>query len=76
MASVKLRKVGDSTVLTVPKTIKPRFSNYEAFSGRDGAIVFLPKEPNPFTDENFIRTHLDSLTEESTTKAELINHEF
>ncbi|MFC6164979.1 hypothetical protein ACFP3T_09890 [Lactiplantibacillus dongliensis] len=43
MKSVKARKVGSSTVLTVPKEIKALYTDYDVFAGTDGAIVYLPK---------------------------------
>jgi len=76
MTTVKLKKIGNTTVLTIPKTIKPRFDSYEVFSGRDGAIVFLPEKTNPFTNEKFITSHSDSLIKKATTKTELIDGDF
>lgn len=46
--TVKLRKVGNSRVLTVPKNIPISGSEFDVFSGRNGSIVFMPKEENPF----------------------------
>jgi hypothetical protein len=46
--TVKIRKVGTSNVLTVPKNIKVTSKEYEVYEGRDGAITFLPVTENPF----------------------------
>ncbi|TSO25371.1 antitoxin of toxin-antitoxin stability system [Lactobacillus sp. LL6] len=47
--AVKIRKVGNSQVLTVPKSISVASgTEYEVFAGRNGAITFLPIESNPF----------------------------
>lgn len=46
---IKIRKVGNSRVLTVPKNIKTNSNNeYEVYAGRNGAITYLPVEKNPF----------------------------
>lgn len=46
--TVKIRKVGSSNVLTVPKSIKVTSKEYEVYKGREGAITFLPVTKNPF----------------------------
>lgn len=47
--SVKLRKVGSSKVLTVPNEIDAKLNTeYDVFKGRDGSIIFTPKQRNPF----------------------------
>lgn len=56
--SVKIRRVGTSDVLTVPKSIKQRSEEYEVYQDRDGAIVYLPKRKNPFEDKKFVESHL------------------
>lgn len=55
--SVKIRKVGSSNVLTVPKSIKASDQEYNVYSGRNGAIVYLPKRKNPFEDPEFVKQH-------------------
>lgn len=55
--SVKIRKVGTPKVLTVPAAIGEVGTEYEVFSGREGAIVYLPAKQNPFKDQEFIRQH-------------------
>ncbi|WP_125713584.1 antitoxin of toxin-antitoxin stability system [Companilactobacillus kedongensis] len=76
MKSVKLRKVGSSKVLTVPKEIKTKYENFDVFSGRDGAIVFLPKSNNPFTDPAFIKKNKGALSDEDFIKTDVLNSEF
>ncbi|MGM9907835.1 AbrB/MazE/SpoVT family DNA-binding domain-containing protein [Limosilactobacillus sp.] len=56
--TVKIRKVGTSNVLTVPKSIKNPQKEYEVYEGRDGAIVYLPKKKNPFEDPEYVKSHL------------------
>lgn len=46
--SIKIRKVGTSNVLTVPKNIKTTSSEYEVYKGRNGVITYIPVTPNPF----------------------------
>ncbi|MDN6710940.1 MAG: hypothetical protein L0L46_05790 [Tetragenococcus halophilus] len=47
--SVKLRKVGSSHVLTVPKKFKvSENTEFDVFHGRDGSIIYTPKRNNPF----------------------------
>ncbi len=75
MRSVKLRKVGTSNVLTVPSSIKPRETEFDVFYGRNGAIVYTPKTKNPFTDENFLKTHQGKL-DETLVETELRKDEF
>jgi antitoxin component of MazEF toxin-antitoxin module len=55
--SVKIRKVGNSSTLTVPSHISPKAEEYEVFQGRDGVIVYVPKKSNPFYDEKFIASN-------------------
>lgn len=55
--AVKIRKVGSSNVLTVPKSIQATDQEYNVYSGRNGAIVYLPKRQNPFEDPEFIKQH-------------------
>ncbi|KRN59023.1 type II toxin-antitoxin system PemI/MazE family antitoxin [Limosilactobacillus secaliphilus] len=55
--AVKIRKVGTSNVLTVPKSIKPTDQEYNVYSGRNGAIVYMPKRKNPFEDNEYIKQH-------------------
>lgn len=54
--SVKTRKVGGSTVLTVPSSIKTA-PEYDVYQGADGQIIYTPKTPNPFLDPDYVSTH-------------------
>jgi len=76
MKSVKARKVGSSTVLTVPKEIKTQYTDYDVFAGTDGAIVYLPKTKNPFTDAKFIEAHRHALSDQDFLETELLDNEF
>lgn len=56
--SVKIRKVGNSLVLTVPKNIKVSLNKeYDVFTGRQGAITFLPVESNSFHTQDTIKKY-------------------
>lgn len=55
--SFKIRKVGTSNVLTVPNKVGEVGTEYNVYSGREGAIVYLPAKKNPFTDKRFINQH-------------------
>lgn len=56
--SVRIRKVGNSDVITVPKELKlDRNVEYEAFVGRHGSITYLPVEKNPFEDTESIKKY-------------------
>lgn len=55
--SVKVKKVGNTKVFTIPEEIKPTDGEYDVFQGRSGSIVFTPKKPNVFKDKDFINTH-------------------
>lgn len=49
--TIKPRHVGNSTVLTVPTTIKiDENVRYFVTKGADGAIVFMPQIANPFEE--------------------------
>lgn len=76
MTVVKKRRVGSSTVLTVPKDIDSPFEKYEVYAGRNGAIVFLPKRPNPFTDKEFIKNNTGALTNKDFVPTEILKDEF
>jgi len=76
MPSVKPRKVGSSTVLTVPKGIKADAKKYDVVSGEDGAIVFLPHTKNPFTDAEFIEKNKNSLSDKDFVKTDILKDEF
>ncbi len=56
-AAVKIRKSGNSNILTVPKEIKPKAQTYQVFQGRDGVIVYVPTHQNPFKDKNWVAAH-------------------
>jgi len=76
MPVVKPRKVGSSEVFTIPKGIKITHDQYEVFSGHDGAIIFLPKNKNPFTDPAFIKAHRNDLTDDDFFQIRLLKNEF
>ncbi|MCI1290163.1 MAG: antitoxin of toxin-antitoxin stability system [Lactobacillus sp.] len=57
MVRVKIRKVGNSKVFTVPKAFKTTSAEYEAFLGRDGAITFLPARTNPFDSKDAVKKY-------------------
>ncbi|UQS82019.1 antitoxin of toxin-antitoxin stability system [Bombilactobacillus folatiphilus] len=61
---VKIRKSGNSNILTVPKEIQPQAKEFRAFQGRDGMIVFIPKKNNPFKDADLIKQYQDSIQNE------------
>ncbi|KRK34654.1 hypothetical protein [Loigolactobacillus bifermentans] len=73
---MKPRKVGTSTVLTVPKNIKITADDYDVFSGRDGAIIYLPKTKNPFTDPAFIKAHLNAYSDQDFIDTSILPDEF
>ncbi|MBK0040760.1 antitoxin of toxin-antitoxin stability system [Leuconostoc pseudomesenteroides] len=75
MPIIKIRKVGTSEVLTVPKTIQHTTTEFEVFSGRNGSIVYTPKRANPFHDEKFIKEHATELAE-TLNNGDLLNDEF
>ncbi|AKP64386.1 type II toxin-antitoxin system PemI/MazE family antitoxin [Levilactobacillus koreensis] len=70
--AVKARKVGNSTVLTVPAEIKVA-DEYDVYQGRDGQIVYTPKERNPFLNPEFIATH--DLTQKEEFGGHLVGNE-
>jgi antitoxin component of MazEF toxin-antitoxin module len=61
--TVKIRKVGNSNVLTVPNSININNTEFDVFEGIDGAIVFTPHQPNPFKDNEFVANHKMPQTE-------------
>jgi len=56
--TVKIRRVGTSDVLTVPKSIKKRYKEYEVYQDQNGVIVYMPKRSNPFKNSEFVAKHL------------------
>lgn len=56
--TVKIRRVGTSDALTVPKSIKKRYKEYEVYQDQNGAIVYMPKRSNPFKNSEFVAKHL------------------
>lgn len=61
---VKVRKVGNSKVFTIPKYINTSDDTYTVFQGRHGDIIYRPKKPNIFKNPNFAKTHDLRQTEE------------
>lgn len=49
----KVRQVGDSKDLPIPKNIVADAKEYSIYQGRDGIIVFVPESLNPFRDPNW-----------------------
>ena len=57
--TVKIRKVGNSKVLTVPKNVQPRKNiTYDVFKGRNDALIYLPHRKNPFKNSKYVNEHL------------------
>ncbi|QBO37467.1 antitoxin of toxin-antitoxin stability system [Periweissella cryptocerci] len=57
MTSVKIRKVGNSSVLTVPQSILPaNVTEFLVYAGEDGKIVYTPIKNNPFNDAELMAT--------------------
>ncbi|TGD21628.1 antitoxin of toxin-antitoxin stability system [Companilactobacillus suantsaicola] len=61
---VKVRRIGNSKVFTIPKSIHITTDDYVVFQGRHGDIVYAPKRKNVFDDEGFIKAHDWSQREE------------
>lgn len=54
--TIKPRHVGNSTVLTVPASIKlDENVRYFVTKGPEGEIVFMPKVQNPFKDPKLMK---------------------
>ncbi|MFD1466447.1 type II toxin-antitoxin system PemI/MazE family antitoxin [Lapidilactobacillus mulanensis] len=63
---VKVRTVGNSTTLTIPKEFKvEKGTEFEAEQHSDGSIVFKPKHRNPFEGDWFNQNlkQVDIMTE-------------
>ncbi|QEA53943.1 type II toxin-antitoxin system PemI/MazE family antitoxin [Loigolactobacillus coryniformis] len=71
---VKVRTVGNSTTLTIPKAfnIAPG-TEFEVDQQRDGSIVFKPKHRNPFEGDWF---NADLKQTDVTSDAEEIDSEW
>lgn len=51
MNTVKTRKVGNSLVVTIPKSLEvEEGTEFLVYKGVDGVIVLAPKIPNSFDD--------------------------
>lgn len=61
---IKIRRSGNSNILTLPKEIQPKAQNFRVYEGRDGMIVYVPVQKNPFKDEQFIRAHENMIQKE------------
>lgn len=55
--TIKPRKVGNSSVFTIPKNIQITDDKYDVFQDRHGDIIYSPKKNNIFKDKEFIETH-------------------
>lgn len=53
--TVKIRKIGNLEVLPIPEDIRVTSKEYDVYAGRDGSIIFLPTEHNPFNDINSLK---------------------
>lgn len=73
--TVKMRRVGTSNVLTVPKSVKEIHKEYEVYPGRGGAIVYLPKHKNLFADQQFVKSHLYNGDDTGFVEAEVDDDE-
>ncbi|MBJ7639814.1 antitoxin of toxin-antitoxin stability system [Weissella confusa] len=63
MQTVKVRKVGNSRVLTIPAQIDTEATQYSVSVAEDGTITYQPLEPNPFKNADWIQSHATELTE-------------
>jgi antitoxin component of MazEF toxin-antitoxin module len=55
MQSVKARKQGNATVVTIPAAIKvPLDTEFYVFMNQDGSITFVPKLANYYKASNLI----------------------
>ncbi|WP_125764035.1 antitoxin of toxin-antitoxin stability system [Levilactobacillus mulengensis] len=70
--TIKARKVGSSTVLTVPSSIETA-PEYEVYEGQDGQIIYTPKTPNPFLDSKFVATH--DFSQKEAFSGHMVGHE-
>ncbi|HIY93517.1 MAG TPA: antitoxin of toxin-antitoxin stability system [Candidatus Companilactobacillus pullicola] len=66
--TVKIRKSGHSTVLTVPSYIKPQADIYNVHQGSNGEIIYVPKHLNPFKDKRVIKKYRNSFQKEEMGK--------
>lgn len=73
--SFKIRKVGTSNVLTVPNKVGEVGAEYNVYSGRQGAIVYLPANKNPFTDKEYIAKHRYDWDDTGFIDAGVLDHE-
>ncbi|PWT39088.1 antitoxin of toxin-antitoxin stability system [Limosilactobacillus reuteri] len=73
--TVKMRKVGTSNVLTVPKNIPETSKEYDVYAGRDGAIVYLPKKKNLFKDKEYLAHHKYDGNDTGFIDAEVLDDE-
>lgn len=55
--TVKMRKIGTTNVLTVPKSIHPTTKEYEVLEGRNGSIIYVPKKNSLFKDKAYVKQH-------------------
>lgn len=63
MTVAKKQRIGQESFLPVPENSNSPFEQYEVTVGHNGAIVFLPQKPNPFTDEQAIKKHKGAPTD-------------
>ncbi|WP_270447882.1 antitoxin of toxin-antitoxin stability system [Lactobacillus delbrueckii] len=61
----KVRLVGDSKVLPIPKNIVADAEEYSVYQGRDGIIVFVPESLNPFRDPDWDKKFTECKQEEA-----------
>ncbi|KRO04800.1 hypothetical protein IV54_GL000825 [Levilactobacillus paucivorans] len=76
MKSIKKQNLTGETVLPIPKEIEANADYYDVYSGRNKAIVYLPKVLNPFNNAEFIKTHQHALLQDDRLKPHLRHNEF
>lgn len=76
MKSIKKQILAGETILPIPKEIKANADYYDVYSGRNEAIVYLPRIPNPFNNAEFIKNHQHALLQDDRLKAYLRHDDF
>lgn len=57
MLNTSPKKIGNEVVLPIPNGIELKYDNYYAYSGQDGAIIFIPNDSYPSKNSKFTETH-------------------
>lgn len=71
MKSIKKQILAGETILPIPKEIEASVDYYDVYSGRNEAIVYLPRIPNPFNNAEFIKNHQHALLQDDRLNAYL-----